>query len=543
MRFAAKTAAIARMPLRWRLTLVSFGLLVILLTALGAFVSITEERTLFTNQALTLRQEVRLASGPLKGAGVALASPGEKLPIGGALSTKAITTLTFTARRLTGAAIRAVVLSPAGETILSGVDTQAQVAPAAVSTSEASLRDALAVAPNSDAYTLAKGSDGRRQLIVLFPLVDLQSRTIVAALQVSAPVTPIEDAIAQMRLMLALGVAVTLVIAATLTLPLITAALRPLNAMAHASRAIAEQSGQSTNSALAVRLDVSPTHDEISRLTESFNAMVAQLDAAFTRQKQFVADASHELRTPLTALGSGLEMLLLGADQGDPDVARRLLRGMYGETRRLQRLVEDLLTLTRLDDGHMPVSPRAVAVAPLLADVCEQAERLAHGQRVEVAMAAETPLLYGDPDLIRQVLLILTDNALKYTPSDGRILLTARATPPSELHAVALAVSDTGVGMPAETLAHVFERFYRGDAARTRTPVPGNETSAAGGGAGLGLSIADQLTQAQGGHISIESKVGVGTTVTVTLPAHDVAAATTYPPALPPAMTGRGAGG
>ena len=195
-----------------------------------------------------------------------------------------------------------MVLSPTGETILSGVDTQAQVAPAAVNTSEASLRDALAVAPNSDAYNLAKGSDGRRQLIVLYPLVDLQSRTIVAILQVSAPVTPIENAIAQMRLMLAFGVAVTLVIAAALTLPLITAALRPLNAMAHASRAIAEQSGQNTNNALAVRLDVSPTHDEISRLTESFNAMVAQLDAAFTRQKQFVADASHELRTPLTAL-------------------------------------------------------------------------------------------------------------------------------------------------------------------------------------------------------------------------------------------------
>ena len=167
-------------------------------------------------------------------------------------------------------------------------------------------------------------------------------------------------------------------------------------------------------------------------------------------------------------------------------------------------------------------------------------------------MAAETPLLYGDPDLIRQVLLILTDNALKYTPSDGRVLLTARAAPPSEPFAVALAVSDTGVGMPAETLSHVFERFYRGDVARTRTPVAGNETGASAGaagsaghpgsGAGLGLSIADQLTQAQGGHITIESTVGVGTTVTVTLPAHDVSAATTYPPALPPAMTGSAEG-
>ena len=537
MRYVAKKAAyITRLPLRWRLTLVSFGLLVVLLTALGAYVSFTEEQTLFTNQALTLRQETRLASGPLKSAGVALAHPGEILAIGGALPSKAVTTLTFTARRLTGADIRTVVLSPTGQTLLSGVDSQ--VAPPPVETSTAALRGVLSVTPNDDAYNLARASDGRRQLIVLLPLVSTASHTIVAVLQVSAPVTPIEDAIAQMRLMLALGVLVTLCIAAALTLPLITAALRPLNAIAHTSRDIAAHASQNTNSALAVRLDVPPTHDEIGRLTESFNTMVAQLDAVFTRQKQFVADASHELRTPLTAVGSGLEMLMLGVDQGDPEAAQRLLRGMYHEVHRLQRLVEDLLTLTRLDDGHMPIRAQAIPVAPLLADVRDQAERLDNGQRMRVDVAAGTPPLYADPDWMRQVLLILVDNALKHTPPEGQILLTASVASPPEARAVVLTVRDTGAGIPPDTLPHVFERFFRGDAARAHK-TPTNHAAQSpysaqqGSGAGLGLAIAYQLIQAQGGRITIESTAGVGTTVTASLPVCETPADTSSMPTNP----------
>jgi two-component system OmpR family sensor kinase len=518
MRYAAK---LIHLPLRWRLTLVSFGLLVILLTALGAYVSFTEEQTLFTNQALTLHQEIQLTRGALRNADVAVARPGQTFPTGGALSPKALTGLTFIVGRLTGAGIRAVVLSPSGQVIVTGADSQ--VAPPPVSISASSLRAALAATPDDSAYDLARGGDGRRQLVILIPLVSITSQTTVAVLQVSTPVTPIEDAIARLRLMLALGVAVTLCIAAALTLPLITAALRPLNVMARTSRRIAEQASRNTNQALAERLDVPPTHDEISRLTSSFNAMVEQLDAAFTRQKRFVADASHELRTPLTALGSGLEMLLLGADQGDPDAARRLSRGMYRETLRLQRLVEDLLALTRLDDNRAPARLQSVAVAPLLADVREQAERLANGHHVRVDVAAGTPPLHADPDWMREVLLILVDNALKHTPPTGDILLSAAVADSADTSTVALSVRDNGAGIPPRTLPHVFERFYRGDTARAR-PTPSSRdvfaglSASRGSGAGLGLSIAHQLVQAQGGRISVESAFGVGTTVTVALP-------------------------
>ena len=521
MRSVAKRLVIARLPLRWRLTLASFGLLAILLAALGTYVSITEEQTLFTDQAFTLHQETRLASGPMKIGGVALASPGEALPVGGALSTKAITTLTFTARRLTGADIRAVVLSPTGVILLSGITSP--VTPASVSVPAATLRAALAQTPDDSAYTLARGRDGRRQILVLFPLVNVASQTIVAVLQVSAPITPIENAIAQLRLLLALGILVTLGIAAALTLPLVTAGLRPLNTIARASRRIAAQASQNTNSALSVRLEAPTTHDEIGRLTESFNVMVAQLDATFARQKQFVADASHELRTPLTVLAGSVEMLLLGADRGDPDASRRLLRGMYREVDRLQRLVDDLLTLTRLDDGRAYARLQAVQVAPLLADAREQLERLATGQRAQVEIAAQTPPIYADPDWMRQVLLILVDNALKHTPSTGLVTLRAGFDNRADTDRVTIEVRDTGEGIASEFLPHVFERFYRGDAARTHTQP--KSARQRGSGAGLGLSIALRLVEAQQGQIHIQSGVGRGTTVRLSLPAYLPAAA------------------
>ena len=217
-------------------------------------------------------------------------------------------------------------------------------------------------------------------------------------------------------------------------------------------------------------------------------------------------------------------MLMLGVDQGDPDAAQRLLRGMYHEVHRLQRLVEDLLTLTRLDDGHMPMRAQAIPVAPLLAEVRDQAERLDNGQRMQVEVAAGTPSLYADPDWMRQVLLILVDNALKHTPPEGQILLTASVASPPESRAVVLKVRDSGAGIPPDTLPHVFERFFRGDAARAHK-TPTNHAAQSpysaqqGSGAGLGLAIAYQLIQAQGGRITIESTAGVGTNVTVRLPA------------------------
>lgn len=258
-----------------------------------------------------------------------------------------------------------------------------------------------------------------------------------------------------------------------------------------------------------MRINPPLTNDEIGRLAISFNSMVAQLEAAFRRQKQFVADASHELRTPLTALSGSLEMLLIGADQGDTEAARRLTHGMYAEVQRMHRLVEDLLVLTRLDEGKIVLREDSIQVDSVLQTVYDQAQHLARGQELRCQVDEGLPPVRADKDRLQQVLLNIVENALKFTPPDGKVELLAFR---DEQNAIVIEVRDTGQGIPPEAVPHVFERFYRADPSRSRQPQHS-------GGSGLGLAIAKELIEAQGGAITITSVQGEGTTVAIRFPA------------------------
>jgi two-component system OmpR family sensor kinase len=258
-----------------------------------------------------------------------------------------------------------------------------------------------------------------------------------------------------------------------------------------------------------MRIQAPLTDDEIGHLARSFNQMVAQLENAFKRQKQFVADVSHELRTPLAALSGSLEMLLIGADRGDSEATRRLARGMYAEVQRMHRLVEDLLVLTRLDEGRMVLREDTINVGTVIDKVCDQAQQLARGQEIRREIAPDIPPVRADADRLQQVLLNVMDNALKFTSADGCVELSAYREGQT---AAIIEIRDNGKGIPLEALPHIFDRFYRADRARSRLPqsVSGN---------GLGLAIAKELIEAQGGTISISSAPGQGTTVTIRLQA------------------------
>jgi signal transduction histidine kinase len=224
--------------------------------------------------------------------------------------------------------------------------------------------------------------------------------------------------------------------------------------------------------------------------------------AAWTRQQAFIANASHELRTPLTLLRASAEVAQRGLAPEDRD-GRALLDDVLQEADHMSRLVEDLLLLSRLDAGRLALNRQPVPLPPLLADVQRQVGRLAAARdvRVEVITAEGTAL--ADPTRLRQVLLILLDNALRHTPGTGRIALTAQP----DGHEVQIRITDTGSGIPPEHLPHIFERFYRADS-----------TPGARGGTGLGLAIARGLIEAQHGQIAIQSQVATGTQVTLTLP-------------------------
>lgn len=497
-------AQLERVPLRWRLALLSFGLLALLLGGLCLLITVSEEQTLLANQAQTLRDEAKIATGDVSSHHLTLHSKPFVLPMSSAQLQAAADALVGRLANV-NTHTRAALLTPDGVMLApSTSDTLAssqQQLP--VQLPEATLQQAVAHPPPYDAYLLAQDSMGQRELVVLTPLSVPQYQNETFILELSTPTWPIDRAVAATRVILALGILVALGIAAVLIPPLVSAALRPLVVMDRASRRIAE-------GALSLRLREPPTDDEIGRLARSFNAMVAQLDAAFARQKRFVADVSHELRTPLTALSGGLEMLLLGADQGDPEASRRLLRGMYAEVERMRRLAEDLLTLTRLDEGRAGLRMAWADVGPLISEVCAQVERLTRGQEVRCEVAPELPLAWADADRLRQVLLNCAENAIKFTPPPGEITLSARAAGGW----VELAVRDTGVGIASEALPHVFDRFYRADASRARS-------AEKPGGSGLGLAIAKSLIEAQNGEIGITSEPGTGTTVTIRLRAQD----------------------
>lgn len=507
---------LAPFPLRWRLALVSLGLLATLLISLGILISANEEQTLLTNQANALGAEASLAQGAGQGSQTQFTPV--QIQAFPTMSDELASSLVSDTRRVLGQDVGVSLVSFDGRVLTAppqnNADRRNPPLPG-VTLAPSTVQQWLITRPT---YLLANDNLGQRELVVLQPIVMSNKSAIKldpsnslvgyskALLQLSVPTTPIDQSLATTRLVLIFGILAALGIAIALTLPLINLALRPLVEMERASTRIAA-------GALSLRLTEPAARDEIGRLARAFNSMVARLEVAFARQKRFVADVSHELRTPLTGLGGSLEILLLGAATGDEEAAHRLMSGMYAEVERMQRLVADLLALTRLDEGRLKLRLTTVEVSPLLADVCMQMQSQVHGQSLTYQVPPGLPALRGDADQLRRVLLNIVENALKFTPPGGCVELRVAN---ENQGWVMLEIQDTGAGIPPEALPHVFERFYRADSSRTRQ-------SWQMGGSGLGLSLARELVEAHGGTIAISSSVGQGTAVTLQLPVHNTA--------------------
>lgn len=334
--------------------------------------------------------------------------------------------------------------------------------------------------------------ESRRTLLLAVPLRSPEG-VIDGAVVLVRSLELIDAVQAQLLWLVVAGVAIAVVVGGTIGLRATREALRPLDRVIQAARAI--ESGK-----LDERLR--PTRrDEIGELGIAFDTMLDRLAGMVASQRQFVADAAHELKTPLTALGGMVEMLQMGADRGDPATVRRMQDTMSREIDRLSRLVADLLTLSRLD-AEQPLHPGPVDLPALLSEVAIQTDILATGQ--EVAVEVERPAtVIADADRLKQVLLNLTANALRFTPAGGQIVLGLTTRGDRAI----VSVSDTGSGIAPELLPTVMDRFVRGDASRAR----------ATGGSGLGLAIARAIVEAHGGSIDIASTPGQGTTVTIEL--------------------------
>ena len=244
--------------------------------------------------------------------------------------------------------------------------------------------------------------------------------------------------------------------------------------------------------------------DELARLATTFNEMLGSQEEVHQAQRRFVAAASHELRAPLTVVLANLELLQRGARQMDEEERAQAVGEAHAEATRMARLVADLLSLARADAG-VPLRRERVELDRVLIDVMGELRHQLRGQRLAFG-AFETVVVQGDPDRLKQLVVILIDNAIKYTAAGGRVDVSLRRTGDG----VTIEIRDTGVGIAPEDLPRVFERFYRADPARSRDP----------GGTGLGLPIARWIVEEHGGTVELASVLGKGTTATVRIPAH-----------------------
>lgn len=243
--------------------------------------------------------------------------------------------------------------------------------------------------------------------------------------------------------------------------------------------------------------------DELAQLAVSFNQMAARLEQVEAMRRQLIGDVAHELRTPLAAIKGSLEALIDGVLPPEAPTFQHI----YREADRLERLVSDLQELSRVEAGAYRMNPQPVAVTGLINTVVARLSRQFEekGVMLETALPADLPLVLADEDRIGQVLLNLVGNALQYTPTGGSVSIAAHREG-KEVHIV---IRDTGIGIPAEHLPHIFARFYRVDKSRSR----------ARGGSGIGLTIAKHLVEAHGGRIWAESAgTGQGSVFTFTLP-------------------------
>jgi heavy metal sensor kinase len=341
---------------------------------------------------------------------------------------------------------------------------------------------------------VVKLGDGREML-----LAGREVRTPSGArylVEAGAPMDEVQAHLGRWLTFLAVGLPLVALVAIAGGSFLVKRALAPVDRIAASAERISSQN-------LSERLPVAHTADELEHLSIALNHMVDRLDQAFQYSRRFVADASHELRTPLTVLRGEIESLVQEPEL--PPEWQERLGSALEEVERLANIVEGLFAISRLDAGEAQAEWVRFDLARLAAATADQMYLLAEDKRIELTCAAAKPVwVNGDRARLKQVVVNLLDNAIKYTPECGTVTVTVNSIDSKAV----LEVADDGVGIPSEALPRIFDRFFRVDAARSREQ----------GGAGLGLSIVRSICAAHHGHVEASSTPGRGSHFRVELP-------------------------
>lgn len=350
-------------------------------------------------------------------------------------------------------------------------------------------------------YLICK-SEGTEQLIVLKPIISRSEHKVTGVVELSTLTAPLKELLLHQLLTFIFLSFIALLVGLLGFLPVLRKTLDPLANMVNTAEQI--DAGN-----LDSRFPSRQGQIEIDRLAESFNGMLERLETSFAAEQEtkeqmrrFIADASHELRTPLTSIQGFLEVLLRGA-ASQPEQLDKALRSMHSEAQRLNKLIHDLLLLSKLDRTPK-IELKEGDLNEVIRDMEAQLHILAGQRQLGLAVEPDLKCKY-DRDQIKQVILNLFQNAVQYTdPLQGNIQLSLGKVESG----VQLAIQDNGMGVSSEHLPHIFDRFYRSDPSRTRKY----------GGSGLGLAITKSIIEAHGGSIKVASQEGQGTTFTVWLP-------------------------
>jgi two-component system OmpR family sensor kinase len=358
-----------------------------------------------------------------------------------------------------------------------------------------------ATIPDADValYTISNGGNGNANHRIALRRVTIPPAGTPYIILASQPLKPVEDELESLREILYFAAPVVLLLAGFGGWFLARQGLAPVTAMARSARQIGAGS-------LDQQLPIVNPRDELGQLATTFNDLLARLNAAFEEQRRFMADASHELRNPLSVMSTAAGVTLK-KEHREEEEYREALEIIAEQTRRLSRIVNDMFMLARADAGQYPLRKQSLYLDDLVEEVARAGAVLASDRRVSVQLTnLHEAVFHGDEDLLRQMLLNLVDNAVKFTPSDGSVTLSLERRD----NAYLLTVIDEGPGIPPEARRHIFERFYRADRVRTR---------AEDGGAGLGLAIARWIARAHDGDIELDDSRSAGTKFIVRLPA------------------------
>ena len=472
-----------RLPLRWQLTgffllliavlLVSFG--VLLYRQIDGFLtSNIEDRVHRQVQAILARESAK----PTPGKGRPSPVTDDLRKVANAL-----------ARELSGQDVYVRIVTRAGETVTQSDSTAVGSVP---QPSAGVISSAVSGSPASETVAAFGGT----ALLVVEPIPGEGDQAGLAF--VTVDMGPATELLRRLRLVVVIGVAVTLLLGGIVGVSLTRRLLRPLEDVARTADEIARDGD------LSLRAGELGGSSEIRRLAASFDEMVDRLTESIAAQRRFVADASHELKTPLAAVTGMLDVVLLGAYDDDPVRRDRAIHTATQSLERVNALADQLLSLSRLD-ADVPIRSERLDLGLLVSSVLDEERVLCENNPVHRRLPAGV-FVRGDSVRLREVFLNLLENALKFTPAGGTI---AWAVEGVDDHAI-VTVNDQGTGISADALPHVFERFYRADEARVRKGA---------GGTGLGLAISRATLKAHGGGISAESDgPGMGSTFRVWLP-------------------------